>query len=138
MFVSSISNGGERYNAHLLHSVKKFYTGETVVEYTPTVLNTVEFSQTTYDTLIDGMEQVIKESPNLTAYFEDLEVAVGGKTGTAQVSGKKDYALFAGVAPLDNPEIVAVCVLEEGVNGRYAAIPVSDIFKKHFAKDSVG
>ncbi|MBO5415685.1 MAG: hypothetical protein J6A83_03560 [Clostridia bacterium] len=138
VFVSSISNGGERYNAHLLHSVKKFYTGETVVEYTPTVLNTVEFSQTTYDTLIDGMEQVIKESPNLTAYFEDLEVAVGGKTGTAQVSGKKDYALFAGVAPLDNPEIVAVCVLEEGVNGRYAAIPVSDIFKKHFAKDSVG
>ncbi|MBQ7384245.1 MAG: hypothetical protein IJV72_05585 [Clostridia bacterium] len=134
VFVSSISNGGDRYNAHLLHSVKKFYTGETVFEYTPTVLNTVEFSQTTYDTLIDGMRQVILESPNLVGYFDDVGVTVGGKTGTAEVSGKKDFALFAGVAPLDNPEIVAVCVLEEGVNGRYAAIPVSDIFKKYFVK----
>ncbi len=139
VFVSSISNGGNRYSAHLLHSVKKFYTGETIVEYTPTKLGTVSFSESTYDTLIDGMREVVEGNENLTRYFNDVGVTVGGKTGTAEVSGKKDYALFAGVAPLDKPEIVAVCVLEEGVNGRYAAIPVSDVFKKYFAaKNSEG
>lgn len=138
-FVSSISNGGDRYSAHLLHSVKKFYTGETIVEYTPTKLSTVSFSDATYNTLISGMREVVEGNENLTRYFSGVGVSVGGKTGTAEVSGKKDFALFAGVAPLDAPEIVAVCVLEEGGNGRYAAIPVSDIFKRYFeAKNSEG
>ena len=62
-----------------------------------------------------------------------MNVLVGGKTGTAQVAGKHDFALFSGFAPLDDPNIVAVCVLEQGVNGGNAAIPVSRIFKDHFS-----
>lgn len=60
---------------------------------------------------------------------------VGGKTGTAEVAGKKDYALFAGFAPLNSPEIVSVCVLEQGVNGGNAAIPISKIFEKYFEQE---
>ena len=59
---------------------------------------------------------------------------MGGKTGTAEVSGKKDFALFAGVAPLNDPEIVSVCVIEQGGNGAYAAIPIADIFEEYFSK----
>lgn len=132
VFMSSVVNGGNRYNAHLLHSVKKFYTKEVVYEYTPTVADSVALSGGTYDTLISGMRSVINSSSSLSSYFSSLDVSVGGKTGTAQVSGKKDYALFSGFAPLNDPEIVSVCVIEQGVNGGNAAIPVSRIFKSFF------
>ena len=137
VYISSVLNGGTRYSAHLLHSVKKFYTEETVYQYSPTVLDSsVNISALNLSTLKSGMRRVITASPTLTSYFSSLGVTVGGKTGTAQVSGKKDYAVFAGFAPFDSPEIVSICILEQGVNGGNAAIPVRDIFKAYFAQKS--
>lgn len=132
VFMSSVVNGGDRYSAHLLHSVKKFYTGETIYLNQPKILDSVTISDANYNTLISGMRQVILSSSSLKTYFSSVDVLVGGKTGTAEVAGKKDYALFAGFAPLDSPEIVSVCVLEQGVNGGNAAIPISKVFEKYF------
>lgn len=133
VFTSSVVNGGNRYSAHLLKCVKKFYTNEVIYEYSPTVLSSVGISNETYNTLIEGMRQVVTESASLSRYFSSVGVTVGGKTGTAEVSGgKKDTALFAAFAPLNDPKIVSVCVLEEGVNGGNAAIPISKVFEKYF------
>jgi len=132
VFISSVVNGGDRYSAHLLHSVKKFYTEETVFEYSPKIIDSVDISGDTYNTLIKGMRNVVTSSASLTNYFSVLDVSVGGKTGTAQVAGKYDYALFSGFAPLDAPEIVSVCVIEQGGNGGNAAIPISALFKEYF------
>ena len=136
VFMSSVANGGDRYSAHLLHSVKKFYTEETVYEYPPIILDSIEISNSTYNTLISGMRNVVTSSQNLTNYFSGVDVIVGGKTGTAQKNGMKDFALFAGVAPLNSPEIVSACVIEQGVNGANAAIPMAKVFEKYFNEDS--
>lgn len=135
VFMASVANGGDRYGAHLLHSVREFYTGDVVYEYQPEVLEHVDFSGETYETLKLGMRQVILESSSLRSYFSGVNATVGGKTGTAEVSGKQDYALFAGVAPLDDPDVVSVCVLEQGVNGANAAIPISAVFREYFSSD---
>lgn len=136
VFMSSVANVGDRYSAHLLHSVKKFYTEETVYEYPPIILDSIDISENTYSTLVSGMRNVITSSSNLTNYFSGVDVIVGGKTGTAQKNGMKDFALFAGVAPLDDPKIVSACVLEQGVNGANAAIPMAKVFEKYFNEDS--
>ena len=136
VFMASVANGGDRYGAHLLHSVREFYTGEIVYEYQPKVLEHVEFSDETYETLKLGMRDVILQSSSLRSYFSGVDAVVGGKTGTAEVSGKHDFALFAGVAPLDDPDIVSVCVLEQGVNGANAAIPISAVFREYFRADA--
>ena len=135
VYISSVLNGGESYNAHLLHSVKKFYTGEVIYEDQPSAADKVEISPATISTLKSGMRRVITSSSALSSYFASLDVTVGGKTGTAEVAGKKDFALFSGFAPFDSPEIVGICVLEEGLNGGNAAIPVRDIFKTYFAQE---
>ena len=136
VFMASVANGGDRYEAHLLHSVKEFYTDEVVYEYQPRVAEHTDFSEATYATLKRGMRQVILSSSSLTGYFSGVDAVVGGKTGTAEVSGKQDFALFAGVAPLDDPDIVSVCVLEQGVNGANAAIPISAVFREYFSADA--
>lgn len=135
VYISSVLNGGDRYSAHLLHSVKKFYTDELVYEYSPARVDSIALSPQTLSTLKNGMRKVITSSSMLSTYFSGVEVAVGGKTGTAQVSGKRDYAVFSGFAPFDSPEIVGICIIEEGLNGGNAALPVSDIFKVYFAEN---
>ena len=137
VYMSTVVNGGTRYSAHLLDSIRKYYTGELVEEYQIGVLDTVEFSDATYETLMTGMAQVV-ENPEVWQYFRDIPVTVGGKTGTAEVTGKEDYALFCGFAPLDSPEIVVSCVLEEGKHGYVASEVVARIMETYFEKQATG
>ena len=50
---------------------------------------------------------------------------VAGKTGTAQVTGKQDTALFAAFAPADNPQYAIAVVMEESGFGGTSAVPVA-------------
>jgi penicillin-binding protein 2 len=51
-------------------------------------------------------------------------VTVAGKTGTAQNSHGLDHAVFAGYAPADNPQYVAVAMVEAGEHGSSVASPI--------------
>jgi penicillin-binding protein 2 len=50
---------------------------------------------------------------------------VAGKTGTAQVSGKQDTAVFAAFAPANDPQYVVSVVMEEAGFGGSVAAPVA-------------
>ena len=64
---------------------------------------------------------------------------MGGKTGTAQkyengrIAQGKYVMSFIGFFPADEPEYIALCVVDEPVGGKYgstvAAPPVRDIFE---------
>ena len=123
--------------AHLLHSVHEFYTGNIIFEYADTVAEVTNVSEQNKNTVLEGMRQVVKASSIISSNFKSVPVTVGGKTGTAQVDGKTDYALFAGAAPYDDPEIVGVCIIEEGAMGAYASRTVSEIFKAYYANQEI-
>ena len=131
VYMSSVVNGGTRYRAQLLGSVKKYYTGEVVYDASAEVLDRVEFSGETYNTLMDGMKQVVTGIDGFSN-LSKLGITVGGKTGTAQVTGKEDYALFSGFALTDSSKIVVSCVIEEGQGGTKAAKTVAQALEKYF------
>ena len=137
VYLSTVVNGGTRYRAHVLDSVRTFYTGETVKNESSQILEQVSFSDATYDTLIEGMAQVVSDTASLRTLFSSLPVQVGGKTGTAEVEGKRDYAIFSGFAPLEDPRIVVSCIIEEGEHGYSAAHAVAKIMEQYFAQNSV-
>lgn len=132
VYMSTIVNGGSRYGAHLLDSVRKFYTGEVVSATEPQVLEEVEFSEETYRILMEGMGAVVTSNPTLKGYFSDIPVTVAGKTGTAEVDGQQANALFSGFAPMEKPEIVVSCIIEEGKAGTRAAYTVGRVMAKYF------
>ena len=130
VYTSSIVNHGTRYEAHLLKTVKS-RTSETVLEKTATVSDTLEFSDSTYNTLMSAMKSVVSSS-DMSAYFSGVGQTVGGKTGTAQTNSY-DNALFTGFASVDDePKIVASCVLEYGEAGSNASKIVAKIFEEYF------
>ena len=81
------------------------------------------------------MCRVVSQTDVIRRYFSGVDVEVGGKTGTAQVSANStlpDNALFSGFAPYDNPQIVGSCILESGEVGANASKVVARVFEKFF------
>jgi penicillin-binding protein 2 len=68
-----------------------------------------------------------------TSVFGQFAIPVAGKTGTAQRAGEPDYALFASYAPVPNPSLVTVVVIERGGHGGVAgALTALDFYSKVF------
>jgi penicillin-binding protein 2 len=80
----------------------------------------------------EGLYRVVHD-PHGTAYHSVrlAEVAIAGKTGTAEVGGgQPDHAWFAGYVPADNPRVAFAVVLEHGGSGGKVAGPVAREFVK--------
>lgn len=74
----------------------------------------------------EGLRAVVQE-PYGTGYQTVRldEVAIAGKTGTAETApGKPDHAWFVGYVPADKPQFAFAVVLEHGGSGSRAAGPV--------------
>jgi penicillin-binding protein 2 len=54
-----------------------------------------------------------------------FQVSVAGKTGTAQMAGKDDYAWFACYAPASKPKYAVVVLVEQGGHGGSVAEPAA-------------
>ena len=136
-YISTIINRGTRYSVHLLYEVREFKTGELVYKPETTVEdNSVTLSENVSKTVLNGMKNVIEEG-SASSLFKNFPVAVGGKTGTAQVSEKhSNNAVFTAFAPFNNPEVVATCVIERGATGTNAGYPVRDILGSYFGVNS--
>jgi len=63
-------------------------------------------------------------------------LAIAGKTGTAQVTGKPDHAWFVGFAPHDQPKIVVAVFLEFGLHG-YSAARIATRVMEQYLKTSL-
>jgi penicillin-binding protein 2 len=85
-----------------------------------------------------GMERVVGGERGTARRLASLPVAIGGKTGTAQVIRKvegvrwqdlpweqRHHALFVGYAPVGAPRLVVVVVVEHGGDAAGVAAPIA-------------
>ena len=138
VYTSTIVNGGTRYSAHFLKTVKD-RQGNVIFSKGANVAETVEISSATHSTIKNAMSSVVSENSSLRSYFSKVNATVGGKTGTAQVSANSklpDNALFSGFAPYDEPQIVGSCIIEAGEAGSNASKIVAAVFEEYFAEDT--
>ena len=134
-YVSTILNGGTRYQSHLLKCVYRY--GEDTPFYTftqsdDTILDRFPLSNETVSTIKEGMRQVVTGSSTISAYMKNIPVSVGGKTGTAQTGKSWDNGLFVCAAPYQNPEIVVATVLEKGNSGTAASYTASRVLASYY------
>lgn len=86
-------------------------------------------SQETLQRIREGLRQAVA-NPRGTGYkyVRLSEVAIAGKTGTAETGGAGDHAWFAGFVPAQNPRIAFAVVLEHGGSGGAKAGPLARQF----------
>jgi len=134
-YAATIANGGTRYKVNLIKSVRSSVDGGVVKEFNPEVVEKVDMDDEVINAVKQGMKRVVDEG-SASEIFANYGIAVGGKTGTAQVGNGSNNAVFIAFAPFDDPQIAVSVVLEHGVRGTNAAQVAKDIFDKYFNLDS--
>ena len=108
----SIVNGGELYQPRVVKKITD-ENGNTIEDISPTLLRQT-ISKQTSDILKQYMYATVTSGTAKTAKVDGY--SMGGKTGTAQKAGRDgvNYLLsFIGFAPVENPELVIYCVVDE-------------------------
>lgn len=102
---------------HVFHQVVD-PEGNVIVAYTPEEVEVQpEFTEEQRARVIEGLKRVVLDD----AKFEAIPVPVAGKTGTAEVAGKDEFAFWVGFAPADEPKYCIACVVEQGGSGNAVA-----------------
>ena len=133
VYTSTLLNGGTRYAAHLLLKVRDFSTRTDTMVTTPSVLSAFTLPEAHRLTVIEGMEQMVATSSEVSRYMRNVPVTVAGKTGTAQTGSKStENGLFICAAPSRNPEIVVVSVIERAGGGSYSAMSAGAVLEAYY------
>ncbi len=133
IYTSTLVNGGTRYAAHLLLKVRDFSTRADTVVTSPRTVNTLPLSVSDRLTVIEGMEQMVATSSDVSRYMRGVPVTVAGKTGTAQTGAKStENGLFVCCAPSRAPEIVVVSVIERAGGGSYSAMSAGAVLEAYY------
>lgn len=120
-FYSAIANGGKFYKPQLVEKIVSL-DGRVIRQFTPELKNKVQIPATALKIIKRGLKEVC-ERGTASAAFSGFSVSVSGKTGTAQVFGKEDFAWFVAYAPSDEPKYVVCVLIEQGGHGGEVAAP---------------
>jgi stage V sporulation protein D (sporulation-specific penicillin-binding protein) len=132
--VASAINGGYYYTPHL---VKKIYASDGyVLQETKKVLKNRTIGEQASSTLASMLEGVVREGSGKKAYIEGYRV--GGKTGTAQkyenghISAGKYVSSFVGFFPADDPQYLALVIVDEPQGAYYGSVVAAPCAKEIF------
>ena len=137
-YVSTLANGGTKYKAHFVKSIKSADYSETLYEAQPEVLTQYEFSRSSLQTVRDGMVMMGSSQ----AAFQGLPYQIAAKTGTAEAKRKVNGAtveftngFMISYAPADDPQIAVVIAIENVTSGGLGNY-VRDVYEAYFNSGS--
>lgn len=130
--VSTVINGGTRITPHFVTEVVN--NAGVTVKTIDGIGETGVISKETSEIMKSVLEQVVSEGTGNNAYVEGFHI--GGKTATSEKlprrSGKY-IASFLGFAPAENPEVIAMVIIDEPegqyYGGTIAAPVMGDLFE---------
>ena len=128
---SAVINGGTLITPHFGKEIRSADgTWRKTLEY-PTTKNAV--SKQTSETMKQLLEAVVSEGTGKRAYIPGFRI--GGKTATSEKlprSSNKYISSFIGFAPADNPQVIALVLIDEPTGiyygGTIAAPIISELF----------
>ncbi len=115
--VCSAVNGGYLVQPHIMKEVLD-QEGNVVDSFQQTTKRQV-ISEATSQEMCLALEKVVSKNGGSAAYVKGYRI--GGKSGTAQ-KGNKDgiyIASYAAFAPVDDPEVAVIVVVDEPTQGTY-------------------
>lgn len=130
MAVSAIANEGTLWEPHIM----KYRLGSHGEEYVvpPQIRAKIPVDVAWLKEIKAGMRDTVLAGSARS--LQTIPVSIAGKTGTAQWSStKNNHAWFESFAPYENPEIVTVFLIEEGIEGSSVAVPAAREFYSWWA-----
>lgn len=125
----AVANGGTLYRPQVVRQILDA-EGSVVQGFVPEIIRRVPVSAQNLAVVREGMRAAVTRG---TAHRINLaEVAVAGKTGTAEYPGPRDaegnlptHAWFTAFAPYEEPEIALLVFVSGGHEGAKVAVPIA-------------
>jgi len=131
-YVALLANYGQSATPHFLKGYVETKTNK-FVETKPHTFD-IDISRKTLEIVRRAMYYVVNRAGTAVS-IKDAEIAIAGKTGTAQNPQGKPHAVFVSFAPYVNPKIAVAVIVENAGYGSVAAAPVArDIIKAYLHK----
>ncbi len=127
---ATIANRGYYYTPHIVKSIE----GEKQIDKKFLTKNFTTIDQKYFEAVVNGMEKVVQSGTATSARVKDL--AICGKTGTAENPHGKDHSIFVAFAPKDNPKIAIAVYVENGGYGSKWAAPISSLMIEKYINDT--
>jgi penicillin-binding protein 2 len=152
VMTSMIANGGKNYMPQLVEKVIG-PDGNNIEEMTPKLLYELTGMEKHISLVQEGMVEVVQGKRGTARNARIEGIAIGGKTGTAQVvkiaqyKGLKDedipykfrdHAWFTCYAPAEKPEIAVTVLVEHGLHGGSSAAPIAKAVLETYFADRLG
>ena len=153
-YISMVANGGNKIDVSLIKTIQNSdgteVSKEEINKFVSEKLgvskdedsDNISLNSEYINAVKEGMKSVTSgEAGTAYARFKNFNIAVGGKTGSAEAgkdSNGKDIvnAWFAAFAPYDDPEIAVVIMVENGGHGNYTAEAVRNIMAEYFGMNT--
>ena len=114
---------GKIMQPHLLKDIRN-EQGDIVVTYKAQEVDEPVVDAKNLKLMREALHGVVNENSDMHECFAQYGIDAAGKTGTAEVAGKDDYAVFVCYAPYDDPKYVVSVLIEQGGGGSAVASPV--------------
>lgn len=130
-YVTALANRGTVFDLSLIDK-ETDSQGSLVKDYTPAVHAQLEVAPSTWDAVQQGMRQVVANS-STKRIFNNLDIHIAGKTGTAQETEKRgNHAFFVSFAPYENPEIAVTVNIPNGYSSSNAAMAAKHVYRYYY------
>lgn len=120
--LSAVATDGKRYKPHLVSKILND-DGSVAKTFEPEEEGRLPISESTLKLIQEGLEAVT-ESGGTASFLKSLPVPVAGKTGTAENPHGLEHGWFIAYAPTTKPQLVVVCIVEQGSFGTISAAPI--------------
>jgi penicillin-binding protein 2 len=121
---TALADGGTLYSPRIGEALVSA-AGKVTAKVDPPVIRKLPVSSETLAYMRSALAGVVSQGTAAGAFsgFPLSKVCVAGKTGTAQIMGKKATSVFASFAPCNNPKLVVIVMLPDSGYGADAAAP---------------
>jgi len=136
--ISVIANGGNLMTPYMVDSI--IDDEENIIQKFEPIKKRQVISEKTANEILTMLEQTVNEGTGRKAYIPGYRV--GGKTGTAQkiIDGRyvdeKYISSFGGIAPIDDPEIAILVIVDEPT-GVYYGGTVAGPYAKYVIENTL-
>jgi len=147
---AAVGNGGRVLKPELIQRIESA-GGRTVLESQTVVRQQLQVRPEVLEAVRKGLWRVVNGSKGTAGRSRIEGLAYSGKTGTAQVFGRrpagngrkesaveelKSHAWFVAYAPAEKPRIAVAVIVEHGEHGSTAAAPVAaELIRAYFFPD---
>lgn len=132
-YITAVASKGNVYEYTLLSKMTDAQ-GKLLTDYRPNLKNKIsKIAASSWKAIQEGNKEVCRSMDAFDRFFDEYDIEVAGKTGTAQqVTTRPNHALFLGYAPYKKPEITIATRIAYGYTSHNTADLAADVFEVYF------